>query len=119
MLADVGASRRLDQDGNWVPNRDAVDERLVREYRTGTGKLVYDVNDVGGFPAIPAGTPYADTDRDGMPDAWEKTRGLNPDANDSAGDRDGDGFTNIEEFINAPMPGERREIRKAEPLPKI
>jgi pectate lyase len=119
MLADVGASRRLDQEGNWVSNRDAVDERLVREYRTGTGKLVYDVNDVGGFPAIAAGTPYADADRDGMPDVWEKARGLNPDINDSAGDRDGDGFTNIEEFINAPMPGERREIRKAGPPPKI
>lgn len=104
LLPDVGASRRLDEHGNWISNRDAVDKRLVREYRSGTGKLVYNVDDVGGFPAIAPGTPYADTDRDGMPDTWEKARNLDPNTNDSAGDRDGDGYTNIEEFINAPFP---------------
>jgi hypothetical protein len=66
---------------------------------------VYNVNDVGGFPAIAAGTPYIDTDGDGMPDAWEKARGLDPTVNDSAGDRDGDGYTNIEEFLNSPLRG--------------
>lgn len=105
LLPDVGASRRLDENGKWVPNRDAVDERLVHEYRSGTGKMVYSIDDVGGFPVIDAGTPYVDTDRDGMPDAWEKARGLNPRKNDSAGDRDRDGYTNIEEFINAPFTG--------------
>ena len=36
-----------------------------------------------------------------MPDAWEKDRGLNPgDASDGAKDRDGDGYTNVEEYIN-------------------
>jgi hypothetical protein len=36
-----------------------------------------------------------------MPDKWEAIVGLNPnDANDSRGDRDGDGYTNIEEYIN-------------------
>jgi hypothetical protein len=100
LLRDVGASRRLDEEGNWVANRDAVDERLVREYRDGTGKLVYDIKDVGGFPAMARGTPYDDADGDGMPDRWEKARGLDPGVNDSAADRDGDGYTNIEEFLN-------------------
>jgi hypothetical protein len=103
LLADVGASRRLDENGRWVPARDAVDERLIREYRSGTGKLVRDIRDVGGLPVIAAGPPYPDADRDGMPDAWEKARGLNPNSNDSALDRDGDGYTNIEEFLNAPL----------------
>ena len=85
-----------------MANRDAVDERLVREYRDGTGKLVYDIKDVGGFPPMAKGTPYADADGDGMPDRWEKPRGLNPSVNDSAADRDGDGYTNIEEFLNGP-----------------
>jgi hypothetical protein len=105
LLPDVGASRRLDENGRWVANRDAVDERLVREYRTGTGKLIASAEEAGGFPPLAAGTPYADTDSDGMPDAWEQARGLNPKFNDSARDRDNDGYTNLEEFINSPYKG--------------
>lgn len=41
-----------------------------------------------------------DSDKDGMPDAWELKYGLNPlDAGDASGDLDRDGFTNIEEFL--------------------
>jgi len=37
-----------------------------------------------------------------MPDQWEAARGLNPkDASDAAADRDGDGYTNLEEYINS------------------
>jgi hypothetical protein len=35
-----------------------------------------------------------------MPDSWEASRGLNPNTDDSAQDRDGDGYTNIEEYLN-------------------
>ena len=36
-----------------------------------------------------------------MPDAWEKANGLNPnDASDANGDCTGDGYTNIEKYIN-------------------
>jgi pectate lyase len=53
-----------------------------------------------GWPVIANGTPYPDTDHDGMSDTWETAQGLNPNTNDSAGDNDGDGYTNIEEFLN-------------------
>ena len=37
-----------------------------------------------------------------MPDAWESARGLNPaSAADATGDRDGDGYTNVEEYVNS------------------
>ena len=41
-----------------------------------------------------------DTDNDGMPDAWETAHGLNPAVADNNGDFDGDGYTNLEEYIN-------------------
>ncbi len=51
--------------------------------------------------AAPA-TPPADTDNDGLPDAWETAAGLNPTVatgNDgSSGDPDGDGLTNLQEY---------------------
>ena len=37
-----------------------------------------------------------------MPDAWEKANGLNPnDPSDAVKDCNGDGYTNIEKYINA------------------
>ena len=35
-----------------------------------------------------------------MPDAWEKVHGLNPTVADNNGDFDGDGYTNLEEYLN-------------------
>ena len=46
-------------------------------------------------------TTITDTDNDGMPDEWEIANGLNPnDPSDANGDCNGDGYTNIEKFIN-------------------
>ena len=40
-----------------------------------------------------------DADGDGLPDEWEKKFGLNPNSpNDAELDKDGDGFTNLEEY---------------------
>ena len=46
-------------------------------------------------------TKCVDTDGDGMPDEWEKANGLNPnDPSDANKDCTGDGYTNIEKYIN-------------------
>lgn len=102
LLPIVGASRRLDCGGNWVTARDAVDVRVIKEYETGTatGFRLEDESKVGGFPTINAGTPCVDTDHDGMPDMWERRVGLDPfDPADRNGDRNGDGYTNLEDFL--------------------
>jgi subtilisin family serine protease len=46
-----------------------------------------------------------DDDGDGMPDVWENNyAGLNPLANDGAGDLDGDGYTNFQEYTSGTNP---------------
>lgn len=62
--------------------------------------IITDPMQMGGYPEY-KGTPYVDTDMDGMPDEWEKANGLNPnDPSDANGDITGDGYTNIEKYIN-------------------
>jgi hypothetical protein len=63
---------------------------------------------VGGYPDY-QGRPYKDSDGDGMSDDWEQNHGLNPkDASDASGDLNGDGYTNIEDFINGLDPRARK-----------
>ncbi len=51
-------------------------------------------------PNWPAGQPEPDTDGDGMPDAWERSRAASiPARADGNGDRDGDGMTNLEDWL--------------------
>jgi hypothetical protein len=59
---------------------------------------------------------YQDRDADGMPDWWEERYGLNPDANDAAGDADGDGSTNLEEYRAGTDPRDPRS-RPWVPIP--
>ncbi len=100
LLPTVGASQRLDCNGNWVLNRDAVDTRLINEYKAGTGIIPTAETDVGGFPIMDPGTPCADSDHDGMPDAWEIAHGLNPKDPSDGPKLNGDGYSNLEHFLN-------------------
>ena len=94
-------------------HRDAVDERIVSETRTGIeiygttfngGKkgIIDDPNEVGGWSVLKQGNVPLDTDKDGMPDEWEKSKGLN-----SANPGDGSvcsldkKFTNLEVYLNS------------------
>ena len=64
--------------------------------------IITDPRQMGGYPVYRDWQPYKDSDNDGMPDEWEKANGLNPnDATDANGDLNGDGYTNIEKYINA------------------
>ena len=46
-----------------------------------------------------------DTDADGMPDEWETSYGLHPNnGSHAAGDPDGDGVTNLQEFLHGSSP---------------
>lgn len=132
MDAQKGYQFVLDNVGATFPKRDAVDTRVIKTVRT--GKAIYekdaepfvspyvkrrlpadsykqgiitDIRQVGGLPEY-KGTPYIDSDGDGMPDAWEVKYGLNPnDPSDAVLDCNGDGYTNIEKFIHGIDPTQK------------
>ncbi|MBN1336178.1 MAG: carboxypeptidase regulatory-like domain-containing protein [Deltaproteobacteria bacterium] len=48
-----------------------------------------------------------DDDQDGMADAWERENGLDPERDDAEEDPDGDGLTNLDEYLADGDPGAR------------
>ena len=62
--------------------------------------MINDESEVGGWPTLPAEEPPADQDSDGMPDTWEASHDLDPRTDESADDPGGDGYTNVEEYVN-------------------
>ncbi len=102
VLVKAGASFR----------RDAIDERIIRETRTGTATyggsygagsgIIDSQEDVGGWPLLRSEAPQPDTDGDGMPDAWEKAHGLNPrDPRDATQNTIDPDYNNIEVYLNS------------------
>lgn len=123
----------LEDAGATIPRRDAVDRRIVEQVRTGKirykegGKtgvggeyvkrrlpedsykqgIITHISQVGGYPEY-RGEPYKDSDNDGMPDEWEIKYELNPNnPADANGDINGDGYTNIEKYINGIDPAKK------------
>lgn len=92
LLRTVGASL-------W---RDAVDARVLEQVASHSGGLIDSQDDVGGWPVIaPEGPPALDADRDGMADAWERRRGLDPsDASDRNGYKLRRAYTNLEVYLH-------------------
>lgn len=99
---------------NWR-DRDFLDQRTIDQLQTfgqgtifQTGRVLdfIDSDDVDAVVNAPMQTrPVGwDSDNDGMPDHWEIERGLDPysasEAPDWNGDDDGDGYVNLEEYIN-------------------
>lgn len=101
----------LNHSGASLPKRDALDTRIVHETLTGTAQyggnygtaagIIDSQQTVGGWVTLESTTPPEDSDNDGMPDAWEDNMGLdknNPD--DRNGDITGNGYTNLEDYLN-------------------
>jgi hypothetical protein len=126
MPAKEAYSYVLENAGATLPKRDAVDQRITEQVKTGKIKykenvelpetqfkhrrlpidsykqgIITDISQVGGYPDY-KGTPYKDSDSDGMPDEYEIKKGLNPkDAKDASLDKDKNGYSNIEDYLNA------------------
>jgi len=103
--ATAACQRVLEGAGATRPVRDVIDARVVDSVRQRSGRQIDSQNDVSGWVELKSGAAPADADDDGMPDVWEKQKGLNPaDASDASADRNGDGYTNLEEYLNELAP---------------
>lgn len=113
--AEDAFERVLDYAGASL-NRDEYDRMMVADTRdgvascivSGIGKgLINSQDDITyadgshGYPALASLDAPADTDGDGMPDAWEKANGLDPeDATDGPATAE-NGYTNLENYLNS------------------
>ena len=108
VLSDVGANQ---------PFFDKHDKRIIDETLKGTftfkgsksglGGLIDNESDAGGFPNFANEKRPADwdTDHDGLPNWWEKAKGLNEnskagDFSDTNSDKDKDGFTQLDDYLD-------------------
>ena len=106
----------LSWGGASFPQRDSITKFVIESVSNGTGKTPGTTDDwpFGGYPVYKAAQPLLDSGGDGMPDEWEIRYGLNPyDPSDANKDKDGDGYTNIEEFINGTNPTQYINYHKA------
>jgi hypothetical protein len=119
VLANAGAT---------LPKRDPVDTRVIKQVATGKIEvhpdakpsafqfehrrlakdsykqgIITEISQVGGYPEY-KGTPYKDTDDDGMPDAYEIKNGLNPKDATDATKITKSGYSNIEVYLNSVVP---------------
>lgn len=103
VLSDVGCSQPVFDDHD----RRVVDETLRGTYHykgsiSGHYGLIDNEADCGGYEVYPemARDSTYDTDQDGMPDWWEELSGADPAVADNNADPDGDGYTQLEDFLN-------------------
>lgn len=86
--------------------RDAVDKRIIDDVSSGKATLgkhgiIDSQADAGGWPLLRSTSSPADSDSDGMPDRWEKTKGLDPSRpEDSAMFTLDKQYSNIEVYLN-------------------
>jgi hypothetical protein len=111
-LTAPDALERVRQHAGASAWRDAVDDFVMAELDTlgVRGATISDEASLGFMDVVgpvAGGAAAIDTDRDGMSDGWEAEQHLdatNPD--DRNGDADGDGYTNLEEYLNSLVPAE-------------
>lgn len=91
--------------------RDPIDTRTILHVRNGTfyksgsngstNGIIDTQADVGGWPELTSAPAPKDTDNDGMPDAWETEKKLDPKVANAANYDLSTGYTNIEVYINS------------------
>jgi hypothetical protein len=100
VVGDVGANHA---------GLDAVDHRVINDTlqriatskgsKTGLPGIIDSQHDVGGWPELRTAEPPTDSDRDGLPDAWEIAHQLNPNVADQNQTLEPGGVTALEVYL--------------------
>jgi pectate lyase len=96
--------------GSWP--RDAMTTRTVNEARMGTGTLGK-LDDPLNTATGPA--PASDGDKDGIPDAWETSHGLNANDSGDSARLHASGYANIEVYLNEVADQLTQRVRPSPP----
>lgn len=105
----MGNNTELGNQYILVVPMDAVGDRDPKSARKGDVATIlvsgivaetFSINGKGQFIQKNLTVTSADTDNDGLPDVYENDHGLNPfNSSDAAADADGDGITNLQEYL--------------------
>ena len=100
----------LKKAGATLLKRDIIDKRIISETKSGkcaygdsygphTG-IIDSQRNTDGWPVLKTYNVPEDSDNDGMPDTWERSRGLNPGDPDDRNIISASGYTMLEQYIN-------------------
>ncbi|HHT35889.1 MAG TPA: hypothetical protein GX019_01800 [Firmicutes bacterium] len=103
-VSALEAYERVMADGGALP-RDLIDQRVVQSVIERTGRHIDSPQDVGGLQRVFSHPAAKDSNYDGIPDWWCIRYGFDPSWDLPLNeDFDGDGYTNIEEYLHGTDP---------------
>lgn len=126
--AEKAYERIIKHVGASSPKRDLLDARIIDEAVNGTAKfgtkfggggkgIIDSQNDVGGWPELKSATAPVDSDKDGIPDDWEKANGLNANDKTDGNKLNQAGYTMLEVYLDELVSSTFTEVNKDETIP--
>ncbi len=79
---------------------DATSARMAKETRNGTGRQGYQADIAADRVVLESGSPAKDSDGDGLPDQWERDKGLDPEVSSDSIKRSPSGYTYLEVYCH-------------------